>query len=90
MKYNLNISGGFVGISQNFEGEFLMSEQKEQALKNILNQDNLVKSNENLKDSFLYSLKLEVDGESYSKSYNDSNIPIEIIELMDEIRKKKS
>jgi len=90
MKYKIQISGGFIGILQKFEGELLMSESKKQVLKKILDQDISVDSNENLRDSFLYNLKLEVDGKNYSKSFNDANIPIEIIELVNEIRNKEN
>jgi len=90
MQYKIQISGGFIGISQNFEGELLMSESKKQSLKKILDQDIPIESNENLRDSFLYNLKLEVDGKSYSKNFNDANIPIEIIELIDEIKNRKT
>jgi len=90
MKYKIRISGGFIGISQSFEGELLMSESKKQILKKVLDQDISVEANQNLRDSFLYNLKLEIDGKSYSKSFNDANIPIEIIELVDEIKNKEN
>jgi hypothetical protein len=90
MEYKIKISGGFVGVSQNFEGKLLLSESKEQTLKKLLDQDFPVESNKNLRDTFLYDLNLKVDGKSYSNSFNDANIPIEIIELIDEIKKKEN
>lgn len=90
MQYNIQISGGFVGITQNFEGTLLISESKKQRLKKILDQDISVESNENLRDAFLYKIILEIDEKSYTKSFNDANIPKEIMDLIDEIKNKEN
>lgn len=90
MQYKIQISGGFIGISQKFEGELLMSESKKQTLKKILDQHISEESNENLRDTFLYNLTLAFDEKSYSKNFNDSNIPKEIMELIDEIKNKEN
>ncbi|WP_117879854.1 protealysin inhibitor emfourin [Aureibaculum luteum] len=87
MFYNIHISGGFANIQREYEGKLDIDIQQKENLKKVLNNPNLVNENKNLTDAFVYDVKLNIDGKIYGATFNESTIPQEIVNLVDEIEK---
>ncbi len=90
MFYKIQISGGFAGVLQEFIGELAVTEEKKVALKSALNIKKHAEINKNLRDTFNYSIQLEIDNKLYKKTFDDISIPEEIIELIAEVKKKQN
>ncbi|MDY7394822.1 hypothetical protein UMM65_06185 [Aureibaculum sp. 2210JD6-5] len=88
MFYNIQISGGFANIPTEYEGKLDIDFQRKEDLKRVLNNPNLISENKNLTDAFVYDVKLNIDGEIYAATFNESNIPQEVLNLVDDIKKK--
>lgn len=89
MFYNIHISGGFANIQREYEGKLDIDIQQKENLKKTLNNPNLINENKNLTDAFVYDVKLNIDGEIYGATFNESNIPKEVMDLIEEIKKSK-
>lgn len=89
MFYNIQISGGFANIQREFEGKLEIDVQQKENLKRTLNNPNLVSENKNLTDAFVYDVRLNIDGEIYAATFNESNIPKAIMDLIEVIKQSK-
>lgn len=89
MKYQIEISGGFTGGLREFKGELSIDDQKKEKLKQIFKRKTTPVKNENLRDAFQYDIILNIDHTLYKATFNDTNIPTDLMNLIELVKKSK-
>ena len=88
MKYELHIEGGFIGIPHNYQGDIVLDHSRQEELITLLEQ-HIYLPNEDLRDGLVYRLKVETDSGAYQTTFDDSDMPDAIRNLIKEIKSKK-
>ncbi len=84
MRYQLEIEGGFAGISKTYTGELQLDDIREQQIRRVL-KEKPPSTDPNLRDHLRYQLQVTIKEKRYTGEYNDMNLPDEIRDLIAEI-----
>jgi len=76
-----------MGGLQELKGELMLNDLKKEKLKQIFDRTTRMDVNENLRDAFEYTFTLKIDNKLYKATFNDSDIPVDLRDLIDEIKK---
>ncbi|WP_276166809.1 protealysin inhibitor emfourin [Zobellia alginiliquefaciens] len=85
MKYEINIEGGFTGISKRFEGEVKLNKNEEQEMLDAVSVKQ--EDHSHLRDGFTYTVKLTDEEGVYESQFNESNLPKKIRHFITDIQK---
>lgn len=89
MEYEIKISGGFAGITQEYKGEEKLSDPEKKALAEAFKNLDKPKENKQLRDAFHYRIKLKLDGKTFTGEFTDANLPPQLRLLVQNVSKKK-
>ena len=87
MHYHIKISGGVAGFLREFKGELPLDDDLKAKLKALFEHSKKSLKNKNLRDGFNYFIELEIDQVLYRESYDDSNLPMALRQLIDLVKK---
>jgi hypothetical protein len=89
MNYKIVVQGGVMGIQKSYEGQVPLEGKEKKLLLNVLKKKETPK-NPLLRDGLNYSITLEDDdGARFHSEYDSSNVPKEVLRLMEKISGNK-
>ncbi|HUH47734.1 MAG TPA: hypothetical protein VLZ54_11315 [Arenibacter sp.] len=89
MKYEVSITGGFIGISRTYKGESDLGALEKESLLNSVRTP-VPHKTDRLRDGFTYTIKLSDNDKAYNLEFDDLNIPIEVRMFIDSILKRNN
>lgn len=83
MKYSIEISGGFTGITKKYQGSRDFTEEQKEKIFKVLKQQG--KTNTLIRDGQTYKVAFGEGAEEYAVEFSEHNLPSELRQLMDSL-----